>query len=45
MDDVILSLTRLIAADAGRAGLEGPTVVMALGGYGRRELTRSPTST
>ncbi|PYM91119.1 MAG: [protein-PII] uridylyltransferase [Candidatus Rokuibacteriota bacterium] len=39
MDDVILSLTRLIAADAGRAGLSPtPLVVMALGGYGRREL-------
>jgi [protein-PII] uridylyltransferase len=39
MDDVIFSLTRLIASDAGRAGLPPtPLVVMALGGYGRREL-------
>src|SRR5436190_8290331 len=39
MDDVILSLTRLIASDASRAGLPPtPLVVMALGGYGRREL-------
>src|SRR5438445_6388397 len=39
MDDVRLALTGLIAASAGRAGLEGtPLVVMALGGYGRREL-------
>src|SRR5438874_6133000 len=39
MDDVILSLTRLIASDASRAALPPtPLVVMALGGYGRREL-------
>src|SRR5256885_12913204 len=39
MDDVIFSLTRLIAADAAADGLEAtPLVVMALGGYGRREL-------
>ncbi|MBI2160047.1 MAG: [protein-PII] uridylyltransferase [Candidatus Rokubacteria bacterium] len=39
MDDVILSLTRLIAADAAADGLPGtPLVVMALGGYGRGEL-------
>src|SRR5882672_6328152 len=39
MDDVILSLTRLIAADASRASLPPtPLVVMALGGYGRSEL-------
>ena len=39
MDDVIFSLTRLIADDADRAKLE-PTalVVTALGGYGRGEL-------
>ena len=39
MDDVIFSLTRLIADDADRAGL-APTalVVIALGGYGRGEL-------
>jgi [protein-PII] uridylyltransferase len=39
MDDVIFSLTRLIADDADRAGL-APTalVVTALGGYGRAEL-------
>jgi [protein-PII] uridylyltransferase len=39
MDDVIFSLTRLIADDADRAGL-APTalVVTALGGYGRGEL-------
>jgi [protein-PII] uridylyltransferase len=39
MDDVIFSLTRLIADDADRARLE-PTalVVTALGGYGRAEL-------
>jgi [protein-PII] uridylyltransferase len=39
MDDVIFSLTRLIADDADRARLE-PTalVVTALGGYGRGEL-------
>src|SRR2546421_1815541 len=39
MDDVILSLTRLIAADAVADGLEAtPLVVIALGGYGRGEL-------
>src|SRR3989442_163231 len=39
MDDVIFSLTRLIAADAAADGLEAtPLVVMALGGYGRGEL-------
>jgi [protein-PII] uridylyltransferase len=39
MDDVILSLTRLIAADAVAGGLPAtPLVVMALGGYGRGEL-------
>ena len=39
MDDVILSLTRLIAADAAADGLPAtPLVVMALGGYGRGEL-------
>jgi len=39
MDDVILSLTRLIAADAARARLDAtPLVVVALGGYGRSEL-------
>ena len=39
MDDVILSLTRLIAADAVTDGLAAtPQVVMALGGYGRGEL-------
>ena len=39
MDDVILSLTRLIAADAVADGLVAtPQVVMALGGYGRGEL-------
>ena len=39
MDDVILSLTRLIAADAVADGLAAtPQVVMALGGYGRGEL-------
>ena len=39
MDDVIFSLTRLIAADAAADGLEAtPLVVMALGGYGREEL-------
>jgi len=39
MDDVILSLTRLIAADAVADGLTAtPQVVMALGGYGRGEL-------
>jgi [protein-PII] uridylyltransferase len=39
MDDIIFSLTRLIADDADRARLE-PTalVVTALGGYGRGEL-------
>src|SRR3989442_10745540 len=39
MDEVIFSLTRLIAADASRARLD-PTslVVAALGGYGRGEL-------
>jgi [protein-PII] uridylyltransferase len=39
MDEVIFSLTRLVAADADRARLE-PTalVVTALGGYGRGEL-------
>src|SRR3989475_10456647 len=39
IDDVILSLSRLIASHASRAGLPPtPLVVMALGGYGRREL-------
>src|SRR5436309_15330337 len=39
MDDVIFSLTRLIAADAVGDGLEAtPLVVIALGGYGRGEL-------
>jgi [protein-PII] uridylyltransferase len=39
MDNVILSLTRLIAADAAADGLAAtPLVVMALGGYGRDEL-------
>ena len=39
MDDVILALTRLLAADARRDGLEPtPLAVMALGGYGRGEL-------
>jgi [protein-PII] uridylyltransferase len=39
MDEVIVSLTRLIAADAERARLEPtPLVVTALGGYGRGEL-------
>src|SRR3989442_12950267 len=39
MDDVIFSLTRLIAADAAADGLQArPLVVMALGGYGRGEL-------
>jgi len=39
MDDVIFSLTRLIAADAARARLDAtPLVVVALGGYGRSEL-------
>jgi len=39
MDEVIFSLTRLIAADAERARLEPtPLVVAALGGYGRGEL-------
>src|SRR5712692_6270314 len=39
MDDVIFSLTRLVAADATADGLPAtPLVVMALGGYGRGEL-------
>jgi len=39
MDDVIFSLTRLVAADAVADGLDAtPLVVMALGGYGRGEL-------
>src|SRR6266850_2076509 len=39
MDDVIFSLTRLIAVDAARARLDAtPLVVVALGGYGRSEL-------
>ena len=39
MDDVIRSLTRLIAVDAVADGLPAtPLVVMALGGYGRGEL-------
>src|SRR5262245_38651771 len=39
MDEIIFSLTRLIAEDTTRAHLEAtPLVVMALGGYGRREL-------
>jgi [protein-PII] uridylyltransferase len=39
MDEVIFSLTRLIATDASRVRLEAtPLVVVALGGYGRREL-------
>jgi [protein-PII] uridylyltransferase len=39
MDEVIFSLTRLIADDTGRVRLEAtPLVVVALGGYGRREL-------
>ncbi|MBI4272211.1 MAG: [protein-PII] uridylyltransferase [Candidatus Rokubacteria bacterium] len=39
IDDVILGLTRLIAADGARDGLAPtPLAVMALGGYGRGEL-------
>ncbi|PYN25394.1 MAG: hypothetical protein DMD99_08590 [Candidatus Rokuibacteriota bacterium] len=39
MDDVIFSLTRLIAVDAARARLDATLlVVVALGGYGRSEL-------
>ena len=39
MDGVIFSLTRLIADDSARARLDAtPLVVVALGGYGRREL-------
>jgi len=39
MDEVIFSLTRLIADDSERARLDAtPLVVVALGGYGRREL-------
>ena len=39
MDDVIFSLTRLVAADAVAESLEAtPLVVVALGGYGRGEL-------
>jgi [protein-PII] uridylyltransferase len=39
MDGVIFSLTRLIADDSVRARLDAtPLVVVALGGYGRREL-------
>src|SRR5262249_39300422 len=39
MDEVIFSLTRLIAADAEAAGLPATSlVVTALGGYGRGEL-------
>src|SRR5881409_2384230 len=39
MDDVIFSLTRLIADDTARARLDAtPLVVVALGGYGRGEL-------
>ena len=39
MDEVIFSLTRLIADDSDRARLDAtPLVVVALGGYGRREL-------
>ncbi|PYN34375.1 MAG: [protein-PII] uridylyltransferase [Candidatus Rokuibacteriota bacterium] len=39
MDEVIFSLTRLVAADAASARLEPtPLVVTALGGYGRGEL-------
>jgi len=39
MDEVIFSLTRLIADDTARARLDAtPLVVVALGGYGRREL-------
>ena len=39
MDEVIFSLTRLIADDTARARLDAtPLVVVALGGYGRQEL-------
>src|SRR5215468_11897667 len=39
MDEVIFSLTRLVADDSGRARLDAtPLVVTALGGYGRGEL-------
>src|SRR5437763_8049767 len=39
MDEVIFSLTRLVAADAASARLEPtPLVVTALGGHGRGEL-------
>jgi len=39
MDEVIYSLTHLIAADATRARLDvTPLVIVALGGYGRSEL-------
>src|SRR4029434_5696966 len=39
IDYGIFSLTRLIADDTGRVRLEAtPLVVVALGGYGRREL-------
>ncbi len=39
IDDVVRSLTRLVAADAAAAGLApAPFVVVALGGYGRGEL-------
>jgi len=39
IDDVVLALTRLLAADGARAGLvPTPLAVMALGGYGRGEL-------
>src|SRR4029434_4801912 len=39
MDEVIFSLTRLIADDSDCARLDAtPLVVVALGGYGRREL-------
>ena len=39
IDDVVLALTRLLAADGARDGLAPtPLAVMALGGYGRGEL-------
>src|SRR5258708_31142506 len=39
MDEAIFSLTRLIADDTARPRLDAtPLVVVALGGYGRREL-------
>src|SRR5438132_12994025 len=45
MDDVILSLTRLIAADAVADGLEAPPLaVMALAGSGRGGLHPPPAA-